>query len=200
MNLLVKVPVAAAAAGIAVLAAAGCAAGGAASGTAAGTAAPRGSVCTTSRFSARIRASSTGKSTRAGASARCRGISATLSGSASAGAGKVIYEQAGWIHLYEPGAGKSRRLKISAAADLTETRPRYATGAKHVRSADISPSGKRAVLDYRGEIVETDAAPNYFWEPTNVVAFQRCVAARLNPLQWNGPEPKAIAAALRETT
>jgi len=73
--------------------------------------------------------------------------------SASAGAGKVIYEQAGWVHLFEPGAGKSRRLEIGVAADLAETRPRYATGAAHVRSFGISPSGKRVVLEYRGEIV-----------------------------------------------
>ncbi len=73
--------------------------------------------------------------------------------SASAGAGKVIYEQAGWIHVFDPAAGEPRRLKIGVAADLSETRPRYATGAKHLRSADISPSGKRAVLEFRGEIV-----------------------------------------------
>jgi tricorn protease len=77
--------------------------------------------------------------------------------SASSGAGKVIYEQAGWIHLYEPGEGKSRRLKIGVAADVLETRPRYATGAKHVRNTDLSPSGKRAVLEYRGEIVTVPA-------------------------------------------
>ena len=73
--------------------------------------------------------------------------------SASAGAGKVIYEQGGWVHLFDPGARKSRRLKIGVAADLSETRPRFATGAKHVGQADFSPSGKRVVLEYRGEIV-----------------------------------------------
>ena len=77
--------------------------------------------------------------------------------SASSGAGKVIYEQAGWIHLYDPGEGKSRRLKIRVAADVLETRPRYATGSKHVRNTDLSPSGKRAVLEYRGEIVTVPA-------------------------------------------
>jgi tricorn protease len=77
--------------------------------------------------------------------------------SASAGAGRIVYEQAGWIHLYDPGAGKSRRLRIGVAADLTETRPRYATGAKHVRDLGISPTGKRAVLEYRGEIVTVPA-------------------------------------------
>ena len=77
--------------------------------------------------------------------------------SASAGAGKVIYEQAGWIHLYEPDEGKSRRLKIDVAAEVLETRPRHATGAKHVRNTDLSPTGKRAVLEYRGEIVTVPA-------------------------------------------
>ncbi len=107
-------------------------------------------------------------------------------GSASAGAGKVIYEQAGWIHLYEPGAGKSRRLKISAAADLTETRPRYATGAKHVRSADISPSGKRAVLDYRGEIV---TVPVKKGDPRNLT---RTPGAHERSPAWS-PDGKSIA-------
>jgi tricorn protease len=77
--------------------------------------------------------------------------------SASAGAGKVIYEQAGWIHLFDPAAGRSHRLRIGVAADLTETRPRYATGPKHVRDLGISPTGKRAVLEYRGEIVTVPA-------------------------------------------
>ena len=77
--------------------------------------------------------------------------------SASAGAGKVIYEQAGWIHLFDPDAGRSRRLKIGVAADLTETRPRYATGPKHIRDLGISATGKRAVLEYRGEIVTVPA-------------------------------------------
>jgi tricorn protease len=84
---------------------------------------------------------------------RCSDHDAFPIASASAGAGKVIYEQAGWIYVFDPGAGRSRRLKISIAADLTETRPRYATGTKHIRDADISPTGKRVVLEYRGEIV-----------------------------------------------
>ena len=43
------------------------------------------------------------------------------------------------------------------AADLAETRPRYATGTKHIRELGISPTGKRAVLEYRGEIVTVPA-------------------------------------------
>jgi tricorn protease len=84
---------------------------------------------------------------------RCTHHDSFAIASASAGAGKVIYEQAGWIYLFDPRAGKPQRLKIRIASDLPETRPRYSTGAKHVRKAEISPSGKRAVIEYRGEIV-----------------------------------------------
>jgi tricorn protease len=76
---------------------------------------------------------------------------------ASAGAGKVIYEQAGYLHLYEPDSKRSTQLKVGVAADLAETRPRRVSNPKLVRSADISPTGKRAVLEYRGEIVTIPA-------------------------------------------
>jgi tricorn protease len=77
--------------------------------------------------------------------------------SAKAGAGKVIYEQAGWIWVYDPHSEKSRQLSIQVAADSVESRPRYVSGAKHVRAVDISPHGQRAVLEYRGEIVSAPA-------------------------------------------
>jgi tricorn protease len=77
--------------------------------------------------------------------------------SASSGAGKVIYEQAGYLRLFDPDADSSARLKIGVAADLAECRPRYVSGAKHIRWADLSPTGKRAALEFRGEIVTVPA-------------------------------------------
>ena len=49
--------------------------------------------------------------------------------SASAGAGRIIYEQAGYLHLFTPATNESTRLKIGVAADLAETRPRYVSNA-----------------------------------------------------------------------
>jgi tricorn protease len=89
--------------------------------------------------------------------ARCTHHDAFPVASASAGAGKVIYEQAGWIHRFDPKDRESHRLKIGVAADLVETRRRYASDAKHIRNIGISASGKRAVLEYRGEIVTIPA-------------------------------------------
>src|SRR5262249_10983103 len=74
-----------------------------------------------------------------------------------AGGGKVVYEQAGALHLFDPGSGQASRLKIGVASDLVEARPRFVKGAKYVRNANISPSGARAVFEFRGEIVTVPA-------------------------------------------
>ncbi len=76
---------------------------------------------------------------------------------ASAGDGVVAYEQAGYLHLFDPATGTSRRVVVGAAADLPQTRPRYASGPDWIRNAHVSPSGARAVFEYRGEIVTVPA-------------------------------------------
>ena len=43
------------------------------------------------------------------------------------------------------------------ASDLVEARPRFVKGAKYIRNAAISPSGARAVFEFRGEIVTVPA-------------------------------------------
>lgn len=77
---------------------------------------------------------------------------------ARAGGGVVVYEQAGALHLFDPTTAESTRLTIGVAADLTEIRPRFASGDRFIRNADISPSGARAVFEFRGEIVTVPAS------------------------------------------
>jgi tricorn protease len=73
------------------------------------------------------------------------------------GGGKVIYEQAGYLHLYDPERETHNRLTVGVATDLVEARPRFVKGAKYVRNAGVSPSGARAVFEFRGEIVTVPA-------------------------------------------
>jgi tricorn protease len=77
---------------------------------------------------------------------------------AQVGGGVVVYEQAGALHLFDPATGESTRLVIGVAADLIETRPRFVSGDEYIRNADISPSGARAVFEFRGEIVTVPAS------------------------------------------
>ncbi|AXT58514.1 peptidase S41 [Aquimarina sp. AD1] len=72
---------------------------------------------------------------------------------ADLGNNKIIFEQAGYLHTYNISTKTSTKLTIGIATDLLELRDRYVKSSRYVRSADISPSGKRAVFDYRGEII-----------------------------------------------
>lgn len=76
---------------------------------------------------------------------------------ASAGPGGIVYEQFGSIHLYDFKSGKSHPVSISVTADLPEVRPRFVKVANRIHSADISPSGTRAVFEARGEILTVPA-------------------------------------------
>jgi tricorn protease len=73
------------------------------------------------------------------------------------GGGNIVYEQAGYLHKLDPTDGKSAKIKVGIAIDLTEARPRFVKGAKYVRGATVSPSGARAAFEFRGEIVTVPA-------------------------------------------
>ncbi len=69
------------------------------------------------------------------------------------GGGRLIFEQAGLLHIYKPGETKPTDLAIRVATDAPEARPRLAKGSKWVRDAGVSPSGSRVAIEFRGEIV-----------------------------------------------
>ncbi|WP_246173818.1 S41 family peptidase [Limnoglobus roseus] len=70
---------------------------------------------------------------------------------------RLILEQAGYLHLLKPGETSPTRLKVSIATDSPEARTRFVKGAKYARDASVSPSGSRAVIEFRGEIVTVPA-------------------------------------------
>jgi tricorn protease len=77
--------------------------------------------------------------------------------SASHHSEQIIYEQEGYLHTFDTGSASSTKLTIGIAADLLELRPRFVKGDRYIRSAHISPSGARAVFDFRGEIITVPA-------------------------------------------
>jgi len=89
---------------------------------------------------------------------------------ASSGDGKIVYEQAGFLHLLDPASGQSRRLTIGVTADLRETRPRWVSGNNYIRNASISPTGARVAFEFRGEIVTVPAEKGDARNLTNSVA------------------------------
>ena len=85
----------------------------------------------------------------------------------SAASGRIAYEQAGYLHLYDVRAKRSRRLTIGIGTDLVELRPRFVKGAEWIRAVSISPSGARLALEYRGEIVTVPAEKG---DPRNITS------------------------------
>ncbi len=76
---------------------------------------------------------------------------------ASAGGGRIAYEQAGYLNLLDPVTAQARKLAIGVAADLREPRTRWVKGGEFVRNVSPSPSGARAAFEMRGEIVTVPA-------------------------------------------
>jgi len=77
----------------------------------------------------------------------------------------IIFEQAGYLHSFDPAASSSKKLTVGIAADLQELRPRFVSGSKYIRSAGISPTGARALFDFRGEIITVPAEKG---DPRNI--------------------------------
>ncbi|MFQ5818231.1 MAG: PDZ domain-containing protein, partial [Terriglobia bacterium] len=77
--------------------------------------------------------------------------------SAAAGPDVIVYEQFGSLHLYELASGRTRKLEVRVAGDLPSVRPRYVKVGEKVVSARLSPTGKRAVFEARGEIMTVPA-------------------------------------------
>jgi len=78
--------------------------------------------------------------------------------SLGAGHGVVVYEQAGYLHELNPATGATRRLEIRVAADLNWARPRWTDiEATALRDARLSPTGARALFEYRGDLFTVPA-------------------------------------------
>jgi len=78
--------------------------------------------------------------------------------SAAVAADAIVYEQFGSLYLLDLKSGNERALDIHPVADLAEVRPHFQKiEPRRLRSADISPTGARAVFGVRGEILTVPA-------------------------------------------
>ena len=69
----------------------------------------------------------------------------------------IVYEQAGYLHHFDPATGQSRQINIDVRGDFPWMRPRFEKVSDGIRSARLSPTGARAVVEARGEIFTVPA-------------------------------------------
>lgn len=72
--------------------------------------------------------------------------------SMDSGAGSVVFEQAGYIHELDPKSGKTKIVNIVAAGDFSWMMPNWEDVTGRLTNIALSPTGKRVVVEARGEI------------------------------------------------
>jgi len=65
---------------------------------------------------------------------------------------QLIYENGGWLYILNLDTGKDRRMVINLHFDNPDILPYIKNVKDNIYGSDISPSGKRAVFDARGDI------------------------------------------------
>jgi tricorn protease len=72
-------------------------------------------------------------------------------------ADQIILSQGGYLYALNTSTNNLSKIKVGIAADLLDQRERYVKGDQYIRGGDISPSGSRVVVDYRGDIITVPA-------------------------------------------
>ncbi len=66
--------------------------------------------------------------------------------------GTLVLEHAGALHVLDAKSGTTRELAITVRGDFPWAEPRWEDVTKQVRSLSLSPTGKRVLIEARGEI------------------------------------------------
>jgi tricorn protease len=69
-----------------------------------------------------------------------------------AGGGAVVFEQAGYIHELDPASEREHIVRITATGDFPWMMPQWKDVTSRITSLALSPTGKRAAVEARGEI------------------------------------------------
>ncbi|HEY2846614.1 MAG TPA: PDZ domain-containing protein, partial [Pyrinomonadaceae bacterium] len=103
-----------------------------------------------------------------------------------AGAGVVVFEQAGYIHELDPKSGKEHIVPINVTGDFPWMMPHWEDVSSRITNLELSPTGKRVLVEARGEVFTIPAEKGDVRNLTNSSS-----AADRDPA-WS-PDGKSIA-------
>ncbi|TXH28237.1 MAG: protease [Cyclobacteriaceae bacterium] len=107
--------------------------------------------------------------------------------SIDAGGGQLVYEQGGYLHTLNPANGQTKKLVINVRGDFHWARARWEdVRTTALLNASLSPTGQRALFEYRGEIFTVPKEKGNWRNITNTSG-----AADRSPV-WS-PDGKRIA-------
>ena len=65
---------------------------------------------------------------------------------------ELIYERAGYLYLLDPVSGTEKQLEITVHGDFPWAEPHWENVTTRIGSASLSPTGKRILVEARGEV------------------------------------------------
>ena len=74
--------------------------------------------------------------------------------SLDSGDGIIVYEQGGYLYELDPSTGEHEQIVIDVQGDMTQARPRWVDASPtSLDNASLSPTGERALFQFRGEVI-----------------------------------------------
>lgn len=73
------------------------------------------------------------------------------------GPSDIVFEAGGRLYVLDLKSGKPREVKVQVVTDLATLRPRSVKAAGYISSAAVSPTGKRALIEARGDVFSLPA-------------------------------------------
>ena len=77
--------------------------------------------------------------------------------SLESGAGKLIFENGGYLYVLDTANNQPQKLSIEVKGDFPWARPHWEKVGSRINTYNLSPTGKRAVFEARGEIFTVPA-------------------------------------------
>jgi tricorn protease len=103
-----------------------------------------------------------------------------------AGGGVLVFEQAGYLHELDPATGRSKIVPITAAGDFPWMMPQWKDVGARMTDLALSPTGRRAAVEARGEIFTIPAEKGDVRNLTNASG-----SAEIGPV-WS-PDGRSVA-------
>jgi tricorn protease len=75
----------------------------------------------------------------------------------SLGPEAIVFMNGGWLYRHDLASGDTRKIPITMGDDGQIAVPRWETVSDNIASADLSPDGKRAVFEGRGDLFTVPA-------------------------------------------
>lgn len=104
----------------------------------------------------------------------------------SQGPGAIVFENGGWLYVLDLRSGVSKKVDIEIFNDKLATRPVIKNVQNFIQNFDISPTGKRALFEARGDIFTVPAEKGDIQDLTETPGIRE-----RNPI-WS-PDGKWIA-------